>query len=294
MNARGLGMVLLCSHLGDPGRPVLTSSRLMELERRVLKLGLPGEGQVTPAYLLALGCGREEARHICGLLSQEALAIRYLERAGNLGIRCLTRNTSQYPRRLREALGDQAPAVLWCRGDESLLNTAAIGVAGSRDASAQALNFARSVGRAAAGQNLALVSGGARGCDTAAETGCLEAGGQVIRVLPDRLDAHPVSRQGLLLLCEDSYDLPFSAHRALSRNRIIHSLGAVTVIAQSGLRGGTWDGTMRNLNGGWSRVCVPEDRSPAAQAFLAKGACLLRPGDLQNLASLADTQTSLF
>ncbi|MBQ5773291.1 MAG: hypothetical protein IIW09_00420 [Acetobacter sp.] len=59
----------------------------------------------------------------------------------------------------------------------------------------------------------------------------------------------------MLFLSEEDYDSPFSAQRALSRNRCIHTLGRMVFVAQSGMeKGGTWDGTAKNLQFGWSPV----------------------------------------
>lgn len=294
MTGPELGFVLLCSHLGDPDRKILTETQLERLRDLVRRSDLPGEGYVTAAYLRRLGVPEDEAQRIEHLFSQEALVGRYVERARRLGIRCLTRKSPGYPKRLMNTLGAQAPGVLWLRGNENLLHTAAVALVGSRDAAPESLAFAQAVGRAAAAQGICLVSGGARGCDTAAETACLDHGGSVIRVLPHSMDRGKEPCGQLLYLCEDSYDLAFSSYRALSRNRIIHSLGSVTLVAQSGLTGGTWSGTTRNLRQGWSPVYVWEDRTPGAQALLNQGAMLLPPGGLEDLTNLMIMQGSFF
>ena len=58
-------------------------------------------------------------------------------------------------------------------------------------------------------------------------------------------------RSRLLYLSEDGYDQSFTALRALSRNRVIHAMGSVSLVAQCAReQGGTWSGTVRNLRGG--------------------------------------------
>ena len=100
-------------------------------------------------------------------------------------------------------------------------------------------------------QGYTLVSGGARGTDREGQEACLAAGGRVIAVLAAPQGAPPVPN--LLLCWEDSFDLPFSPARALSRNRIIHILGEKTLVAQTSPGfGGTWNGTEENLRRGWS------------------------------------------
>ena len=133
----------------------------------------------------------------------------------------------------------------------------------------------RKVGQAAADQGYVLVSGNAAGADRTAQDACLRAGGAVISIVADRLDDKtPIP--GMLYLSEDGYDQPFSAQRALSRNRLIHSLGAYTLVAQSDLgKGGTWDGTVKNLRHSWSPVFCFQDGSKAAEELEQLGAVLI-------------------
>lgn len=286
MTGPELGFVLLCSHLGDPDRKVLTATQLERLRALVGRSPKPEEGHMSEAYLRGLGLNGDDAQGIARLFSQQALAVEYVKRAERLGIRCLTWKSPGYPRRLRETMGTRAPSVLWLWGNEGLLDTAAVALVGARDAGPESLTFAGAVGAAAARQGFTLVSGGARGCDSAGECACLSGGGRVIRVLPDAMHRHERPGERLLYLCEDSFDLPFSPHRALSRNRLIHSLGRITMVGQSGLRGGTWDGTTQNLSQGWSPVYLWECASPGARALMNRGAHLLPSDGLKNLSAL--------
>ena len=123
------------------------------------------------------------------------------------------------------------------------------------------MRFAARVGELAAQHGLTLISGNARGADTVAQESCLRAGGCVISVVADSL-LRQRPRERVLYLSELGYDLPFTSQRALSRNRLIHSMAQATFVAQcSNGTGGTWDGTCRNLRGGWSPVyCLPDGR----------------------------------
>ena len=77
----------------------------------------------------------------------------------------------------------------------------------------------------------------------------------------------------MLFLSEGGWTLPFSATRALSRNRLIHAMGEKTLVAQTGFgSGGTWSGTLDNLRHGWSTVFVHDDGSMGAAALIARGA----------------------
>ena len=137
------------------------------------------------------------------------------------------------------------------------------------------------------------VSGGARGADQQAQEACLAAGGQVIAILA--APCPPPTDPNVLLCWEDSFDLPFSPARALSRNRIIHALGEKTLVAQVTLgSGGTWRGSEENLRRGWSPVFLFDDRSPGALALMERGATGIGMAQLADFPALLPAQTTLF
>ena len=156
------------------------------------------------------------------------------------------------------------------------------------------MEFAREVGRQAALQGYVLVSGNARGADRTAQESCLAAGGDVIAVVADELDRY-APKAHMLYVSEDGFDLPFSSQRALSRNRLIHCMGIRTFVAQSGYqRGGTWDGTVKNLRFGWSQVFCFEDGSAAAGLLRDMGAEGVNLEDLHNFNALDRRIYTLF
>jgi predicted Rossmann fold nucleotide-binding protein DprA/Smf involved in DNA uptake len=184
--------------------------------------------------------------------------------------------------------------VLWAKGDLELLNNPKIALVGSRDLNDDNAAFAREVGEQAAKQGYTLVSGNARGADRTAQEACLNAGGSVIVVVADSL-IQQRKRDRVLYLSEEDYDQEFSAQRALSRNRVIHALGDMTFVAQSSYQtGGTWDGTVRNLQGGWSNVFCFEDGSMAMQQLCQMGASPVKISDLQELNQLQNEEQNLF
>ena len=195
---------------------------------------------------------------------------------------------------VRKRLGLDAPGCLWSRGDISLLRGPKISLVGSRMLRKENEAFAREVGRQAAIQGYTLVSGNAVGADQVAQQACLDADGTVISVLATELDQHQ-EKERVLYLAEDGFDQPFSAQRALSRNRVIHSLGCKTLAAQATLeKGGTWDGCVRNLRFGWSGVFCFDDGSEAVKRLEQMGATLVKMEDLSDLTALKQNNCSLF
>lgn len=285
MNPREAGFLLLSSHLGNPNRNVLTTAQLRTLGNRIRNMDEPEfDRELEVRDFLALGYDRDAAERILSLLDEEDVLNWYLNRGRSRGCIPITRVSEGYPVHLRQKLGLDAPGCLWVRGDLSLLEKPAVALVGSRDLNPENRIFAEEAGRMAARQGLVLVSGNARGADKAAQESCLAAGGQVVSIVADELIRH-LPRENVLYVSEDGFDEPFSAQRALSRNRCIHSLGQVTFVAQCSLhKGGTWGGTTKNLRFGWSAVACFDDGSKAARELEQMGAFLVNLEDLTDFS----------
>ena len=281
------GFLLLCCHLGNPDRKPLTPAQFRKLARRVRDAEKSAEDRELEARdLTALGYGAADAERIVGLLGEEELLERYLSKAARFGCVPLTRLTAGYPRRVLEALGDDAPGCIWARGDLSILERPGVALVGSRELRPENAVFARQVGLEAAKQGFTLISGNARGADRTAQDACLAASGAVVSIVADRLTDH-VPVRGVLYLSEEGFDLEFSAQRALSRNRCIHALGEAAIAAQCSLRtGGTWDGSVKNLRFGWSPLYVFDDGSESAELLEQMGAVRIGMDDLKDLRQL--------
>lgn len=295
MTAREAGFLLLTSCLGNPERKVLTTTQLRTLGERMVNMPPPEEDRdLEVRDLTALGYGQEMAARILALLEENELLAHYLHRGEKLGCTPISRVSGTYPQILKERLGLAAPGCLWAKGDLSILDTPMIALVGSRDLNPVNQEFAAEVGRQAALQGYTLVSGNARGADRTAQNACLKAGGRVISVVADSL-AQKSLQSRILYISEEDFDQEFSAHRALSRNRIIHTLGEKTFVAQSAYQmGGTWDGTVKNLRFGWSPVFVFADGSPAAELLCQMGADPVGKEDLTVFSNLQKAEQNLF
>ena len=236
--------------------------------------------------LVSLGYSRDQAVRMVQLLSEEELLHHYVSRGNRLNCIPVTRVTEGYPLMMRQRLGTDSPGTLWAKGDVSLLNTPTISLVGSRELCPANHAFAEAVGRHAASQGLTLVSGNARGADRAAQEACLKHGGRVIAVVADALKDCPL-RENVLYLSEEGFDLPFSAQRALQRNRIIHSFSELTFVVQCALgKGGTWRGTNDNLRHNWSQVVCFADGTKAAQELEQLGSIPMGMAELADLSAL--------
>ena len=295
MRAAERGFLLLSSHLGDESRKPLTAPQLRNLAHRIQMQERPVQDrQLEQRDLLCLGYGGEMAERILTLLSQERQLDAYLKSAAACDCYPITRVSEHYPLILRKRMGLDAPGCLWVKGDVSLLSRPAVALVGSRDLMAQNRSFAQEVGRQAARQGYVLVSGNARGADRTAQESCLKAGGAVISVVADELYKQP-RRERMLYVSEDGFAESFSAVRALSRNHVIHAMGLKTFVAQCSLKkGGTWSGTAKNLQSGWSDVFAYRDGSEASFALEQLGANLIGMKELNSFYDLQSRQKNLF
>lgn len=288
----GYGFLLLTSQLGDPDRKPLTTAQLRMLTRRVRWGQFQWEnGELSEQHLVELGYDAQTAKHILSLLNDESLLEHYIRTGRNRGCVPITRQDPEYPLIVRKRLGLDSPGTLWMKGNPEILKNPAVALVGSRDLEEKNREFAREAGRQAARQGFVLVSGNARGADTEAQKGCLEAGGQVICVVADALHSQP-ERENVLYISEEDFDAPFSSLRALRRNRVIHAMGWITLVAQCGFKkGGTWKGSTQNLSSGWSQVFCFDDGSEAARELECLGAILIRQDELRDFANLSEQQT---
>lgn len=294
MNVLEECVLLLCCRLGDPNSKPLTMPRFKELGLRVLSSLIGGNHltELRPSDLCRIGYPQAEAEHIIDLLDRQSKLESYLARGEALGIRAITRVSDDYPSRITKKQTTNRPPSLFVMGDASLLEKPAISVVGSRDLNEDNEQFAKAVGRLAAKEGYVLVSGGARGADTAAQEACLDAGGKCVVFVAGSLESY-TPNENILYVSEDGYDIPFSAARALHRNSLIHIMGEKTLAAQcTKEKGGTWQGCTENLKRGWSDLFVFNDGSEAMQMLMDLGATGISIPE--SFMALQAMQTSLF
>lgn len=281
MTAAELGQLLLCCPLQDGLWPLTLQQyrsfrRLVRESRKETEL----DRELTAADLMAIGCGESDAAHILALLERGPALEDALRNWSRQGIGLCAEQSADYPAELRQRLGDDAPAVLFLMGDREILKLPSVGLVGSRDLTPAGEDFAKAVGRMAARNGLALVSGNARGADRTGQEACLREGGCVMAYVAERLTKQ-IPRRGVLYLCEEPPEQGFSSTRALRRNRLIHAAGSGTYVAQvRGGIGGTWSGTVYHLQKDWSPVYVHADGTAGSRELQQLGAV---PVKLQEL-----------
>lgn len=217
-----------------------------------------------------------------------ALAVRS-EQWERAGLWVLTRSDPDYPSRLKHRLKDAAPAVLFGAGDRGLLDRGGLGVVGSRHAPEEGLEYAAALGRRAASESVCVISGGARGVDSAAMMAALEAGGLAVGVLGHSLLREATARRhrrhlvdgDLTLVSPFPPEARFEVWRVMERNQHIYCLTDAVVVAASECgRGGTREGAAKALARGWVSVWLnPSMGDESARAeLLEHGALVLGEG----------------
>lgn len=210
-----------------------------------------------------------------------ALALA-MEKWLRAGLWVMTRSDPEYPRRFKQRLGTDSPAVLFGCGNQTLLNGGGLAVVGSRSTSDSDLAFSRDIGKLAASNGCSIVSGGARGVDEAAMLGALAADGTVIGVLADRLLQHSSSaryrkylmKNDLVLISPFYPEAGFNVGNAMQRNKYIYCLADAGLVVHSGIKGGTWTGAKENLKKGWVPLWVKQtqDEEAGNKGIVADGA----------------------
>ncbi|MGB1007951.1 MAG: DNA-processing protein DprA, partial [Thalassobaculaceae bacterium] len=107
---------------------------------------------------------------VCGQADAEA----EIEANQAIGARLIVRGMAEYPPLLEQC--EDAPAVFSLRGHGHLLARPAVAVVGARNASANARRLAQALAETVAAEGYVVVSGMARGIDTAAHEGALSGG----------------------------------------------------------------------------------------------------------------------
>jgi len=222
--------------------------------------------------------------HLERLLGRGFLLAQAVERWSQRGIWVISRADAAYPRRLKQRLQENAPAILYGCGNASIVESYALAVVGSRNVDETTAAYAAHLGELAAQGGVAIVSGGARGVDEAAMVGALRAGGKAIGVLANGLDRAVVRRDyrdailagRLLLLSPYDPSASFVVGHAMQRNKLIYALGhAGLVVASDKGKGGTWSGAIEQLESlrfGPVYVRSTGESSPGLEALKERGA----------------------
>jgi DNA processing protein len=184
------------------------------------------------------------------------------------------------------------PPMLWVQGEAAALLAPAVAIVGSRAASPYALEVARRLGADLARRSVTVVSGMARGVDSAAHRGAIEGGGLTVAVFGCGIDIiYPPEHRALAgritergaLVSEFHLGMPPLKHHFPRRNRIISGLSLAVVVVEAAEGSGSLITADFALEQGRAVLAVPGNvlggRNNGAHALLRDGAKLVECAD---------------
>jgi len=206
-----------------------------------------------------------------------------------LGARLIARPEPDYPEAL--AAIEDAPPVITVHGRPELLAAPKIALVGARNASANGRQMARTMAQGLAASGFAVVSGMARGIDTAAHLGALEdksGAGGTIAVVAGGIDVlYPpenaalferLGAEGLVLAEAGPRTEPLARHFP-RRNRIVSGLSRAVVVIEAALKSGSLITARYALDQGRDVMAVPgsplDPRCRGANRLIRDGARLV-------------------
>ena len=212
-------------------------------------------------------------------------AEREIAQVEKLGAKYLALGQGLYPRLLAEL--DDAPPLLIARGELGLLDRQAVAIVGARNASAAACRFARGLAHDLGQNGLVVVSGLARGIDSAAHDGALEsgtigvvAGGIDVFYPPENEERQKALFERGLVLAEMPPGTEPRARHFPYRNRIIAGLCAGTVVVEAAPRSGSLITARLAAEAGREVMAVPgsplDPRAQGCNQLIRDGATLIQ------------------
>jgi DNA processing protein len=210
------------------------------------------------------GIGNEVADQISNWESTVDLAAE-LERVRDFGATVITQESPSYPRSLREI--HAPPIVLYVWGELEDRDHHAIGIIGARRTTHYGTESAKKLSYQLAYAGLTVISGLARGIDTAAHQGALAAKGRTIAVIGSGLaKLYPPENAALAekirsgngaIVSEFSMEIEPDRQTFPMRNRIISGWSHGILVVEAGLNSGALITAAQALEQGRSVYAVP-------------------------------------
>ena len=233
----------------------------------------------------------------------EALVLSELKSGRANGARLLIWGQAGYPAALNDL--DDAPAILWALGDTALLNRPLIAMVGARNASSLGTRMAKQLAAELGAAGYTVVSGLARGVDTAAHIGSLKTG--TIAVQAGGVDTiYPIEKKQLsediakhgLRIAEMPMGMQPQARHFPARNRIISGLARAVVVVEAAAKSGSLITARTALDQSREVMAVPghpfDARTYGCNMLIRDGATLIRNAeDIIEALGPVETQTTL-
>ena len=313
MNDNASMIVVLCSHLCSDGCVPLEPSEWtkladMMIAQNIQPKDIPDFSDDDMKQYFGYETG--EIERIKKLLDRAGSLSFELEKLSSMGIRVVTRADSGYPNVLKTKLKGGCVPLYYYAGELDLLNRRTVGFVGSRTVTDEDTDFTERTVIKINRHGFGVVSGGARGADSAASSASISNGSFCIEYISDSLMQKirrknvisAIQNKELLLLSMAKPDAGFNTGMAMQRNRFIYAQSEATVVVKSDYnKGGTWSGATQALKKEYCPVLCRNHKQYKGNAELIKlGAIPIDDGwdgDVDNIGSLISNegeQLSLF
>ena len=230
------------------------------------------------------GIGEDTAEAIAGWENNVDLTGE-LKRIADYGCHVLISADENYPALLREIY--DPPLVLYVKGELTAKDKNAVALVGSRQTTHYGLEVARKLGYQLAYVGVTVVSGGARGIDTAAHQGALSAKGRTIAVLGTGINRVFPAENGELfqriaengaVMTQFPFNRPADKQTFPIRNRIVAGMTLGTVVVEANATSGSLITANMAVEAGRQIFAVPgridSPRSKGCHELIKKGAKL--------------------
>lgn len=238
-------------------------------------LALPRFPRKVAEQMPALAERREEVELLLGTLQDQGVAFTTLWH-------------EDYPEILRGV--PDPPPVISLYGKFSASDARAVAIVGSRNASPRGLEIAEGFGRRLAAAGVTVVSGYAKGIDTAGHLGAVRGEGRTIMILSHGLNHFRLRDAGFesvdylkahgVILSEYFPTMTWTAGAAMARNRLVVGLAQAVLVVECGVKSGTMDTAERTLKAGKPLFVVafqePSEHAAGNVALLKQGAVPVR------------------
>jgi len=242
-----------------------------------------------------LGASRHQLLHVKGIGDETAESIANweksvdlngeLKRIADFGCRIVSQADPEYPELLRQIY--DPPLVLYVKGTLSAKDKNSVAIVGSRMTTHYGVESARRLGHQLAYLGVTIVSGGARGIDTAAHQGALTGKGRTVVVLgtginlvfpPENIELFERIAANGAIITQFPFNRPADKQTFPIRNRIVAGMTLGTLVVEANLTSGALITANFAIEYGRQVFAVPgqinSPRSKGCHDLIKKGAKL--------------------
>lgn len=158
------------------------------------------------------------------------------------GVTIIGLDDDRYPKSVLQNMGDNAPPILYCKGYLPLLNQKGVSIVGARDVGDFEVTSTKRIAEILAKNGINVISGYAKGIDTSAHLGALEAHGTTTMILSFGTNHITIKRElkelnwekNALFVTQFAPHEKFSGKNAMIRNKLVCAMSKAIVVIKSG------------------------------------------------------------